>query len=164
MASKQANDSAPMRGMQKSLLEKPTIQEPRKLRRDSKCITWTGYRGSGGYATIIITRKRKAKAHMVHRIIYEATIGKIPCGLEIDHLCRNRACVNPVHMRVVTSRENTLCGMSPSAINARKTHCIRGHALTGDNLYVRPNGKRNCMICRRLKFNQWYSENRAKRI
>lgn len=68
-------------------------------------------------------------------------------AMVIDHVCRNRRCVRPSHLRFVSQRENTLAGEAPSAKKARQTHCIYGHPLSGVNLYVTPSGKRHCRIC-----------------
>src|SRR5688572_21764976 len=70
-----------------------------------------------------------------HRLMYVALRGPIPDGLELDHLCRNHACVNPWHMEPVTGRVNKLRGTSPSAVHAAKTHCPKGHAYTPENVY-----------------------------
>ena len=70
-----------------------------------------------------------------------------PYPMTLDHLCRNPGCVNPAHLELVTTQENTRRGNGPSAINARMTHCRRGHPLSGENLlYV--GGDRRCRICR----------------
>lgn len=81
-----------------------------------------------------------------HCWAYEAWVGPIPDGTELDHLCRVPACCRPSHLDPVTHRENLLRGVGASAQNARKTHCPRSHPLDGDNLYV-SNGKRRCRIC-----------------
>lgn len=83
-----------------------------------------------------------------HRYSYEELIGPVPTGLTLDHLCRNRACVNPSHLEPVTHRVNILRGESPSAKNAVKTHCPAGHRLAGEHLYIRPaTGVRACYTC-----------------
>jgi hypothetical protein len=75
-------------------------------------------------------------------------VGPIPEGMEIDHLCRNRGCVNPEHLEPVTRQENIRRSQSISVANAAKTHCPYGHLLSGANLYLRPNrGGRACREC-----------------
>ncbi len=88
---------------------------------------------------------------LAHRFSFESFIGPIPDGLTLDHLCRNPRCVNPLHLEPVTNRVNILRGTSFVAIHARKTHCIRGHALTEDNVYHARNGGRYCRKCRPVR-------------
>lgn len=110
------------------------------------CWLWIGFRQSEGYGRF---GPEKTRSILAHRWAYERIIGPIPQGCEIDHLCRNPPCVNPQHMEPVTERVNTLRGEGPTARNARKTHCIRGHAFTPENTILRPSGGRTCRICRR---------------
>jgi len=130
-------------------------REPLKrqgLRRGTaKCYPWTGFIAKNGYGMIHVKRHHKEYNLIAHRVIYEGVFGPIPEGMTVDHICRNRACVNPSHMRLLTSRENTLCGFSPSALNARKTHCKRGHELSGYNLICKKSGGlRRCRTCHNL--------------
>ncbi len=85
----------------------------------------------------------------VHRYMWECRHGPIASELHVDHLCRNRACGNPAHMELVSPGENVLRGEGPTAINARKTHCIHGHEYTPENTYHRREGWRGCRTCRR---------------
>ena len=117
-----------------------------------KCWLWRASRDRSGYGRF------KAATGVVgaHRVAYELLVGPIPDGLTLDHLCRVRHCVNPEHLEPVTHRENTLRGTGPTAENARKTHCLRGHALT--------HGRR-CMTCARNRSKAYLRkpEARAKR-
>lgn len=91
-----------------------------------------------------------------HRIAYELTRGEIPDGLQIDHLCRVRHCVNPFHMEPVTLVENVRRGMAGHACGPQKTHCLRGHERTPDNL----DKKRSCRTCQKLRKRRVRSEAR----
>lgn len=110
------------------------------------CWLWTGSIHKDGYGEGSPMRHKK---YMAHRLAYELYVGQIPDGLTIDHLCRNRRCVNPEHLRTLTIKENVLCGNGITAMNARKTHCPQGHPYEGDNLYTYPSGFRACLTCRR---------------
>lgn len=110
---------------------------------DNECWVWQAARSSNGYGTFY----DGARTVRAHRFAYEAAVGLIPEGLTIDHLCRTRACVNPAHLEPVTSRENILRGTSPSALHAVKTHCPRGHELSGENLGIWPGSGRRCREC-----------------
>lgn len=123
--------------------ERPTRVVP--LDSTQPCRQWPGWISPQGYGEF----HAPALGHnaRAHRVVYEAVCGPIPDGLVIDHICRNRGCVNPAHMEVVTVAENTLRGEGPTAVNARKVECIRGHALSGDNLMIDYRGRRRCRTC-----------------
>lgn len=107
-----------------------------------ECWVWKGGTTSSGYG-----RWGSKPARQAHRVAYELTRGPIPEGLVLDHLCRNRVCVNPEHLDPVTNRVNVLRGVGTSATNARKTHCDSGHEFTPENTIDRTKGWRECRTC-----------------
>lgn len=113
-----------------------------------ECWEWMGGRATNGYG--YVSRGRARSKIVAHRVVYTIYRGQIPDGLPLDHLCRNRGCVNPEHLEPVSMRENTLRGLSPSAVHARKTHCIRGHEFTQENTYLSSRESRTCRECARL--------------
>jgi len=111
------------------------------------CWKWSGSITTSGYGMVPWHTSYPASKR-AHRAAYLALVAPIPEGLVLDHLCRNRDCVNPDHLEVVTIRENTLRGDGPAAINARAVVCSTGgHPLSGENLYVNPRGARCCRTC-----------------
>lgn len=115
----------------------------------SGCWLWTKSLDTKGYAQITTGSNYDSSRRLkrAHRVAYEELIGPIPVGLQLDHKCRVRSCVNPNHLEPVTQRVNLLRGEGTSAKNAVKTHCKRGHEFVPDNTYVF-RGKRQCKECK----------------
>lgn len=107
------------------------------------CITKPSKYGSGGYGLFYMGKDAKPRLATAHRVAYEWLVGPIPAGLQLDHLCRVRHCVNPAHLEPVTARVNLLRGETRAAANAVKTHCPQGHEYDGFNI----NGARICHRC-----------------
>ena len=105
------------------------------------CWLWLKCKDRGGYGQIWFNGKRR----LTHRISYELYVGPIPEGLQIDHLCRVRACCNPLHLEPVTSAENNRRGEP-----ANRTHCPQGHEYSEENTYIYEN-TRNCRVCQRIR-------------
>lgn len=120
-----------------------------KVEKSDGCWLWLGAKNKLGYGSF---GAGSLGSNAAHRFAYEALVGPIPEGLELDHLCRNPSCVNPSHLDPVTHHENILRGNAPPAINARKTHCKRGHEFTPDNTYTLKSSDgrdlRDCRTCR----------------
>lgn len=114
------------------------------------CWIWLGGVCEDGYGKC----GARAGQSLAHRAFYAIIKGPIPAGMEIDHLCKNRLCVNPTHLEAVTHRENIRRGdYRSNHRNGRKTHCLRGHEFTPENIYTyTPRGmktRRKCRACNR---------------
>jgi len=107
------------------------------------CWLWNAATDKQGYGTYHHERRMV----VAHRVVYEALVGPIPEGMEIDHLCRVVSCVNPDHLEPVTHAENMGRGANTGR---RKTHCVNGHEFTGDNLsFYKRDGAQRCRTCAR---------------
>ncbi len=114
---------------------------------ETGCWIWMGHLNGGGYGTF-----RFGRTNLAHRAAYEIFRGPIPAGLEPDHLCRVRCCVNPRHLELVTHLVNIRRGIGGRTSAAReraKTHCPRGHKYNAENTFVTQGG-RKCRACRKL--------------
>jgi hypothetical protein len=120
------------------------------------CWEWTGHLFRSGYGDISF-RNHPTR---VHRLMYRIAYGPIPQGADVLHSCDNTICFNPAHLSAGKDKRNTAESIARGRRNtARKpyglgfpaprdrTHCIREHALSGDNLYVTPDGRRQCRAC-----------------
>lgn len=123
-----------------------------KVEKTQGCWNWTGWCDPEGYGHLGAGGKWVG----AHRFSFELANGSIPEGLELDHLCRNKRCVNPEHLEVVTSLEN-------QRRRPKKTHCPHGHEFTPENTYVR-RGAKSCITCHRFKNRIWMrTYNKKKR-
>ena len=138
-------------------LLRDVVRFEKSTTKTESCWLWTGTI-SDGYGQFYVNGRRVR----AHRYSYEQRRGPIPAGLQLDHLCRVRHCVNPDHLEVVTNRVNVLRGDGITARQARQTMCRNGHPLAGDNLAVCSRGKRTCLTCRRLHGREYMRQVRLR--
>lgn len=123
------------------------------------CWPWSASVDRKGYGKFNYAGGRALGAH---RYSYATAVGPIPDGMQIDHLCRNPSCVNPLHLEPVTPRENTMRSpIAVTAVHSRKSHCKRGHEFTPENTQPTANG-RQCRVCARMLHREWAAR-RGKR-
>lgn len=131
-----------------------------EINEETGCWEWVASKQLGGYGKFRVGGKHV----LAHRFSWEMLRGPIPTGLQIDHLCRVRACVNPSHMEPVSPRANVLRGDTIVATNAAKTECLRGHPFDEENTYPIPSGGRSCRECQRQRAAEWYRRHRALQV
>ena len=121
-------------------------KEPKWEVLENGCWKWLLYANNKGYGIW----NHAGRSILAHVVLWERRNGPVPAGLELDHLCRNRLCVNPDHLEAVTHQENISRGLG-----ARRTHCPYGHPLSGTNLRLGKDGHRYCKACCRLHGRLW---------
>ena len=117
------------------------------------CWIWHGYVDPDGYGQYL--------GRPAHRVVYERLICEIPADLQLDHLCRNRLCVNPAHLEPVTSEENTRRAWAYRKSAPKEGHCLRGHKYTAEDFAA--NGRRKCRTCQREGDQRRYLARRESR-
>lgn len=118
----------------------------RSIEYTDTCWLWKLSRNPLGYGKI----KFENRSQPAHRVVYELAVGPIPDGLELDHLCRVRHCVNPAHLEPVTPLENMRRSLNPNMRAHLADTCVQGHPVSDENTYRNPrNGKKQCRICLR---------------
>lgn len=127
-------------------------------RRVDGCWQWTGALVSRGYGSFRRSQSNGATTASAHRWIWEWACGPIPDHLEVDHLCFNRACVNPMHLDLVEHGENVRRGRRNQ--NHGKTHCLHGHAFDADNTRIDSRGRRACKTCSRERMRAYRGRKR----
>lgn len=113
-----------------------------KVEFTENCWNWTASLDSHGYGSFWDGKRNVKACNWLYEQLFYTTKGLVK-----DHLCRNRRCVNPLHLREVTHKENILCGEGLAAQNARKTHCRKGHPFNKENTRIDRRGKRICLSC-----------------
>lgn len=132
---------------------------PEHQPRLGPCWVWLGKPSAHGYGYFWYDGKKR----LAHRFSYKHLVGPIPDGLVIDHLCRNKMCVNPRHLEPVTDRVNILRGEAPAARNVLKNQCNQGHPFDDVNTYWYPNGDRGCRTCIAKWGKEWREKNRPRK-
>lgn len=122
------------------------------------CWLWWGGVDKHGYGRFNRNIRCRGDVVNAHHMAWEIYRGPVPDGLSVDHLCKNRRCVNPDHLEPVTQAVNFTRGdahkrWSEAALS--RTHCRRGHPFSGDNLYINPDGHRECKECRRIAMRKY---------
>ena len=128
------------------------------IKLENGCLVWTGKINEKGYGAV----KREGKTWRAHRLSYLDFYGHLDKNLTIDHLCKNRSCVNPLHLEQVTQRENVYRGNGLAAVARLKTRCLRGHEFNAGNtkIYKKNPTHRICVICKRFR----QKRNRANKV
>lgn len=129
------------------------IQNPARILRfwtkvtvglEDECWLWSGSLDRKGYGNFSVAKNKSNKAHIFSYVLHYGLFKK---GLQVDHKCKIRNCVNPKHLQLLTPKKNNERSSSPSAINAKKIHCVHGHPFDKNNTIRYKDGYRRCKTC-----------------
>lgn len=120
------------------------------LNEKTGCVECSLHRDKNGYSTVRVRVNGVWRMRRVHRVVYESLVGPIPGDMTVDHICRNVACCNPEHLRLLSHVENS-AGSRTCVENTSKTHCPKGHEYDTSNAYLRNGKHRECRACSRMR-------------
>lgn len=147
----------PWRGRNRFTTQPTTDRFWEKVDKSGTCWLWLGGKGRDGYGRFALSGGRMVAAH---RFAYEAVVGEIPRGLQIDHLCRVTECVNPAHMEPVTAAENSRRRAACTPPKPQPTHCGQGHLLDDENTRWTA-GRKTCRRCNAERSRRWRERGRV---
>lgn len=120
-----------------------------RFRREGECLVWQGAKNPDGYGHFGRSEGGVVTTYNVHAVAFEAKVGPVPPGHELDHICRTPACAETQHLEPVTSLVNSMRGRNPNFVTTRTGVCTRGHRIEGGNVYRRKDGRLRCLACKR---------------